>query len=358
MSRSCQRATFSVRGLGVAAQDAGEPGDPLGRDRVALVRHRARPLLLTGAERLARLEDLGALQVADLRRQALEPRARERDGLQQLSVAIARDDLGRDGLGLQVEASQDPALEVRVRRRVRPDGAADGTEGDLVERAPQPVAVARRLHREAGEFDPERRRLGMHAVGAADAQRVHVRPRLRDQRVDEALGAGEHDLAGEPQLHGEGGVEDVARRQPVVDPAAGRAGARAEDVDEGRDVVVGDGLALLHVVHGEGGGADRLQVIGRGPVHLLAGGDLDRAPGLHARVVGPEGAHRRAGVTVDHAVSLSASPSAASATARTRSTQRAGSSSTVATRSSGACGGSYGSSTPVRPVSSPRRARR
>ena len=88
----------------------------------------------------------------------------------------------------------------------------------------------------------------MHAVGAADAERVDVRARLRDQRVDELLGAGEHDLAREPQLHGERGVEHVARREPVVDPAPGRAGARAEDVDERGDVVVGDGLALLHVV--------------------------------------------------------------------------------------------------------------
>ena len=86
------------RGLGVAAQHAREPGDALGRDRVALVRHRARALLLPGAERLARLEHLGALEVADLRRQALEAGARERDRLQQLGVPVAGDDLRGDGL--------------------------------------------------------------------------------------------------------------------------------------------------------------------------------------------------------------------------------------------------------------------
>ena len=65
-------------GLGVAAQDPGEAGDPLGADRVALVRHR-RGALLAGAERLLDLAHLGALQVADLGREALEPGAGDRD---------------------------------------------------------------------------------------------------------------------------------------------------------------------------------------------------------------------------------------------------------------------------------------
>ena len=49
-----------------------------------------------GAERLLDLAHLGALEVADLGREALEPGAGERDRLQQLGVAVARDDLGGD----------------------------------------------------------------------------------------------------------------------------------------------------------------------------------------------------------------------------------------------------------------------
>ena len=86
------------RRLRVAAQHPREAGDALGGDRVALVRHRARALL-AGAERLLDLAHLGALEVADLGREALEPGAGERDRLQQLGVAVARDDLGRDVLG-------------------------------------------------------------------------------------------------------------------------------------------------------------------------------------------------------------------------------------------------------------------
>ena len=94
------------RRLRVPAQHARQAGDALGRDRVALVRHRARALLLPGAERLARLEHLGALEVADLGREPLEPGAGERDRLQQLGVAIARDDLRGDRLGLQARAAR------------------------------------------------------------------------------------------------------------------------------------------------------------------------------------------------------------------------------------------------------------
>ena len=52
-------------GAEVAAQQAGQPAQALGEDRVALVRH-GRAALLAGAEGLLRLADLAAGQVADL----------------------------------------------------------------------------------------------------------------------------------------------------------------------------------------------------------------------------------------------------------------------------------------------------
>ena len=89
-------------GLGVAAQQPGDSRDPLAGDRVALVRHRGRSLLAR-AERLLDLAHLGALEVPDLGGEALEPRAGEGDGLQDLGVAVARHDLGRDVLGREAE---------------------------------------------------------------------------------------------------------------------------------------------------------------------------------------------------------------------------------------------------------------
>ena len=172
MSRSCHRATFSTPGLRVAAQHAGEAGDALGGDRVALVRHRARPLLAR-AERLLDLAHLRALQVADLGGEALEAGAGERDRLQQLGVAVARDDLGGDGLA-RAGRARSSTLRLVGRRvgRVGADRAADRADRGLREGALEPVGVAVRLEGVAGQLEAERRRLGVDAVGAADADGV------------------------------------------------------------------------------------------------------------------------------------------------------------------------------------------
>ena len=102
-----QRHVLDAR-LGVAAQHPRQAGDPLGGDRVALVRHRARALLAR-AEGLLDLAHLRALEVADLGREALEPGAGERDRLEQLGVAVARHDLGGDRLGREPEPLQHAA---------------------------------------------------------------------------------------------------------------------------------------------------------------------------------------------------------------------------------------------------------
>src|SRR3712207_7145854 len=60
---------FRSRGQRIGANHAGEPGEVLGQHRVALVRHR-RGALLAFREILLRLQDLGALQVADLDRKS------------------------------------------------------------------------------------------------------------------------------------------------------------------------------------------------------------------------------------------------------------------------------------------------
>src|SRR5258706_12679023 len=86
--------------MGVATKEPGEPGDPLGQNRIALVRHR-RAALLAGLERLLELADLGVLEVADLGRKALEATADDRDRREQRSVAIALNDLGPRRTGLE-----------------------------------------------------------------------------------------------------------------------------------------------------------------------------------------------------------------------------------------------------------------
>ena len=226
-------------------------------------------------------------------------------------MAVAGHDLGRDRLSLESEAFQHALLEIGRRGGVRPDRARDGADGGLRERALQPAGIAVGLEREAGELDPERRRLGVDPVGAPHAERVGVLARAGGERGYEAAGVGQHQLAGAPQLQGEPRVQDIARGEPVVDPAPGRSGAVRQDVDERRRVVVGDLLALVDLLDGERGGADRAELFRARAVHLFAGRDLDLAHRVKARMVGPELSQLAAGVARDHVAKLTVRPAAA-----------------------------------------------
>ena len=174
MSRSCHSATFSSAAIALRANQARQPGDLLAADRVALVRHRGRALL-PARERLLDLADLGLLQAANLERELLERRRQDRQRGHQLGVAIALDDLRRDGRGRQPEParrrpprSTDPgARTCRPRPTVLPTA--------IVSRARTRRARSRcDLGVPERQLDAERHRLGVHAVRAADHRRAAV----------------------------------------------------------------------------------------------------------------------------------------------------------------------------------------
>ena len=76
-------------GPGVAADQPGEPRDPLREDRVPLVGHRRAPLLAR-PERLHQLGDLGVLQVADLGRDPLERARGHRAGSEEGGIGTVQ----------------------------------------------------------------------------------------------------------------------------------------------------------------------------------------------------------------------------------------------------------------------------
>src|SRR5439155_23556582 len=71
----------------------------------------------------------------------------------------------------------------------------------------------------AGELEPERRRLGVDAVAAPDHDRVLVLERAALQRRQELVDIVDEDVARRLELHGKTGVEDIARRHPLMDKA-------------------------------------------------------------------------------------------------------------------------------------------
>ena len=110
----------------------------------------------------------------DLERELLERRGDERRCCEQLGVAIALEDLRRARCGLKAE----PLAGGR---------SNSGSVAEYVPTAPESFptrmpssarstrsAVALELERPAGELETERGRLGVHAVRAADHERVAV----------------------------------------------------------------------------------------------------------------------------------------------------------------------------------------
>ena len=132
-----------------------------------------------------------------------------------------------------------------------------------------------------------------------------------DDRADELVGGGDEQAAGVAHRPAQRRVDDVGRRQPVVDPRPGRRpDGRLDDVDERGDVVVGDPLALAD------GGDERLVDHGRPrrgtprrrrrddpELGLRLGGEqLDLQPAAEAGGVRPHVGHLRERVAGDHAV--------------------------------------------------------
>ena len=134
MSRSCQSAMFSNAAWQLPRISARQADDLLAADRVALVRHRRRALLPLG-ERLLDLADFGLLQAANLERELLERRGRDRQRRQQLGVPIALNDLRRDRRRLEPETPADIGFDRRRQVRERADRARQLADADRRARA-------------------------------------------------------------------------------------------------------------------------------------------------------------------------------------------------------------------------------
>ena len=201
---------------------------------------------MPGRERLFDLAHLGAGEVPDLGREAVERRGAQRERAEQLGVPVARDHLGRHRIGLEPEplAGDRARPAGRWRRTCRPCPRA-GRRGTSRAPARRGGAVAVELERPAGELPAERRRLGVDAVRAPDADRAAVLLGAADTIAQRARSTpASEQRAAVPDLQRERGVDDVRRREAVVHPAALRPELLGDGVDERRDVVVGRPLDL------------------------------------------------------------------------------------------------------------------
>ena len=195
-------------------------------------------------------------------------------------------------------------LELGVGCGVGTDGARELADAHPLERARDPLPGARQFEGPAGELEPERRRLGVHAVRAADLQRLAVLLRPCRNGGEGAVEPGEDEHAGLLDLQRERGVDDVGGGEAVVEPAALLAELLGDGVDEGGRVVVERRLELGHALRarrsrlGDARGCLCRHDSQLGPGRRRC--ELDLEPGRELPLVRPDPGHGRAGVTGDH----------------------------------------------------------
>ena len=240
--------------------------------------------------------------MADLEGEGLDAGRHRGAGVGELGVAVPGQHLGGRHRS-QTQPLADVALHGGVDVGVRPDRPGQLPDADGVAGPPEAVTVAPHLEGPQRQLGPHRGRLGVDAVGAADHGDVAqppgpVRDRLFElrRRVDEQRG-------GSGEREGEGGVDHVGGRQPVVDPPPGRlADPAGHDVDEGGHVVVGDALPGLDLGHVGGGDHAGGALLDGGDVGggdgaeqrpRLHGEDLDLQHGGEAGLVAPQRGHLR-----------------------------------------------------------------
>src|SRR5215831_14680141 len=102
----------------------------------------------------------------DFGSEPLDRRRHERQGHEELRVAVAWDHLRRNRLGLEAELLRDMRFDARIDIREGPDRAGNSAGRDLLTRRGEAGAVAREFGVVAGELQSELRRLSMDAVAA------------------------------------------------------------------------------------------------------------------------------------------------------------------------------------------------
>ena len=246
--------------------------------------------------------------MADLGGEPLDRRRDHAEHREIHGVPVARDDLGRDRLDLEPHRLRHVRLDARVHLRKGADRAGDRAGRDLVARLPEPRLGAVEFGIGLRELQPERGRLGMDAVRAADGRRHLVLDGAALERGEQLVDVGDQDVGGAHELHVEAGVEHVGRGHAGVHEARLRADDLGEMREEGDDVVLDLALDRVDPLDIEGRVAALVPDLLRRRLrddaelgHGVGGMRLDLEPDAEAGLRLPDRSHLGAGVTRDHA---------------------------------------------------------
>ena len=291
------------RGHGVAADHAGEAAEFFAGDGVALVRHGG-AAFLSGGKILLHLEHLGALEVAKLRGPAVDGRRDEREHGLELRVAVALDDLRGKRRCCEAQLFTHPLFDPRIEVRVRADGPAQFAHADARLHFLEARQGATEFVIHERQLEPECHRLCVDAVTAADHRRRLEFPRPPGDDRAQFPQVREQQVGGFGHLHGQRGIEHVARSHALVHPPAGRPDV-ARHIFQKRDHVVIGAFFDLHDLREVEFPlrADFLGIALRHHADLglrLAGQGLDFEPDFVFALIRPDGGHFGSCVTFDH----------------------------------------------------------
>ena len=223
-------------------------------------------------------------------------------------MAIARDDLGRDGFDGEAELFRDMFFDARVDIGEGADRARNGAGRDFGAGGDQARLAAGKFGIGFGHFEAEGDGFGVDTVAAADGrgQLMLEGAALDDgQQLVDIL---DQQVRRAGELDREAGVEHVARRHSLMHEAGFVAHLFGDPGEEGDDVMLGDSFDRVDRgdVDHRVGGPPVPQGLGRRGrydaqfAQLFRRMRLDLEPDLEAGFRLPEGGHCGAGIARDH----------------------------------------------------------
>src|SRR5271170_1013541 len=159
----------------IRAHHAGQATDLFARDGIAFVWHGGTAALFA-AERLLHFTHFGALQMANFLCDAFQRCGNDCERGEILRVAVAFNHLRSDRRGSEAEALADFLFDFRTEMRAGADGAGNFPDRNLMRGDLKAREIAAIFSVPIGDFQPERYRLGVNTVGAANFWRVLESP--------------------------------------------------------------------------------------------------------------------------------------------------------------------------------------
>ncbi len=288
----------------IAPHHPRQAADPLGDDRVSLVRHRGGPLL-AHSEGLLDLAHLGPRQVPDFERKTLERRRDRRKRREELRMAISLDDLRGARRRLEPERFARQPLDLGRCRCVGSDRPRELADPHPVERSRESSAIAVELKRPAGELEAERRRLRVHSVRSSDRQCVlELEGTLGDHR--ECFVERPHDQrACIAHRERERRIEHIRGGEAEVNPTPVRSDLFGERVHERGDIVIRRLLELRNALDARNSNLRpnrfyRTRWHGAELAPRVEHRELHQQPAFELGLLRPDARHFRSGVACDH----------------------------------------------------------